>query len=95
MVTAVQRWMFGGREYYHPLFRWLVIPATRLAVLLALFLSLIDSHHLRWLRWIGLGLLVTSAIADVLNEILIRRRRREHPSQIAGEHHSAEQNETP
>jgi hypothetical protein len=69
-------WLLGKREYIHPVLRWAEMPTFRVGMVALFVFVSVDGEAHRVLRVVGLMLLGTSILAGVVNEVLLRSRRR-------------------
>jgi hypothetical protein len=73
----VRTWFFGKREYAYAWLRWVAVPLLRIGILLVAVPIMIRGHS-TWVSWFGAVLLAISLVADGLDFLVVRARRRQH-----------------
>jgi hypothetical protein len=81
LVPAARRWLFRGQDYAHPALRWLAGPVWRVGdlILFVIVFGVVTHVALGWRIAVGVVIAV-SLIADIVNALILRKRRRARAS---------------
>jgi hypothetical protein len=76
-VHTLRRWFLEDGEYVHPVLRWAAWPLFRVVMLVFVVAMFTGTTGNGWTTWkvIAVALLGASIVADIANDVVLRRRR--------------------